>query len=63
MDPIDPMFYLGMFAASYIMAIYTWKDEKKLLSRIMKIILTGVIPIVSLMLFVWKVVKDPEEGK
>ncbi len=63
MEPIDPMFYLSMFVVSYAMAIYTWKDEKVLLSRIMKIVLTGVIPIVSLMLFVWKVVKDPEQGK
>ncbi len=63
MQPIDPMFYLGMFLVSYAMAIYTWKDEKVLLNRIMKIVLTGVISIVSLMLFVWKVVKDPDAEK
>ncbi len=61
MEQYDPMFIIGMFAVSYAMAIYTWKDEKVLLSRVMKIVLTGVIPIVSLMLFVWKVVKDPEQ--
>ena len=54
---------VGMFAVSYAMAWYTWKDEQGWFSRIMKFLLTGIIPIVSLMLFIWKVFKDPEEGK
>ncbi len=57
----DPAFIAGMFAVSYAMAWYTWKDEKGWFSRILKFLLTGLIPIVSLMLFIWKVVKDPEE--
>ena len=59
----DYTFYIGMVAVSYAMAWYTWKDEKDWFSRIMKFLLTGIIPIVSLMLFVWKVLKDQEEGK
>jgi len=53
MAPIDPMFYVAMFTVSYAMAWYTWKDEKGWFSRILKFLLTGLIPIVSLMLFIW----------
>ena len=47
-----------MYAVSYAMAWYTWKDEKGWLSRILKFLLTGLIPIVSLMLFIWKMFQD-----
>lgn len=64
MTPIDPMVYLGMYIVSYALAWYTWKDEKGGgYSRITKIFLTGIIPIVSLILFIWKVFKDPDQGK
>ncbi len=63
MNEIDPLFFLGMYVVSYAMSWYTWKDEKGWFSRIMKFLLTGLIPIVSIMLFVWKVLKDPEENK
>jgi len=63
MAPIDPMFYVAMFTVSYAMAWYTWRDEKGWFSRILKFLLTGLIPIVSLMLFIWKVFKDPEQDK
>ena len=61
MESIDPAFYVGMFAVSYALSWYTWKDEKGWFSRFMKFLLTGIIPIVSLMLFIWKVFKDPDE--
>jgi len=63
MVPIDPMVYLGMFTVSYALAWYTWKDEKGVYLRITKIFLTGIIPIVSLILFIWKVFKDPDAEK
>jgi uncharacterized membrane protein YfhO len=62
MSAIDPMFYIGMYIVSYTLAWYTWKDEEGWFSRIMKFLLTGLIPIVSLMLFIWKIYKNPEEG-
>jgi hypothetical protein len=40
--------------------IDSWKDEKGWFSRILKFLLTGLIPIVSLMLFVWKMFQDQE---
>ena len=63
MTAIDPLFYIGMYIVSYALAWYTWKDEKTWFSRLLKFLLTGLIPIVSLMLFVWKVFKDPEAEK
>ena len=62
MTASDPMFYVVMYTVSYALAWYTWKEEKAWFSRILKFLLTGLIPIVSLMLFVWKVFKDPEAG-
>ena len=63
MNAIDPMFYIGMYIVSYALAWSTWKDEKGWYSRIKKFLLTGLIPIVSLMLFIWKVYKNPEDGQ
>ena len=62
MNAIDPMFYIGMYIVSYALAWYTWKDEKGWFSRFMKFLLTGLSPIVSLMLVIWKVYKIPEVG-
>ena len=50
-------------AVSYALAWYTWKDEKGWFSRILKFLLTGLIPIVSLMLFIWKLYNDPEQDQ
>jgi uncharacterized membrane protein YfhO len=63
MSAIDPMFYVVMYIVSYTLAWYTWKDEKGWFSRIMKFLLTGIIPIVSLMLFIWKLYNDPEQDQ
>jgi uncharacterized membrane protein YfhO len=63
MSAIDPMFYVVMYIVSYTLAWYTWKDEKGWFSRIMKFLLTGIIPIVSLMLFIWKLYTDSEQDQ
>jgi uncharacterized membrane protein YfhO len=63
MSAIDPMFYVVMYIVSYALAWYTWKDEKGWFSRILKFLLTGLIPIVSLMLFIWKLYNDPEQDQ
>ncbi len=63
MSAIDPMFYVVMYIVSYALAWYTWKDEKGWFSRILKFLLTGLIPIVSLMLFIWKLYNDPEQNQ
>lgn len=52
------MNFAVMYAVSYALAWYTWKDEKGWLSRILKFLLTGLIPIVSLMLFIWKMFQE-----
>ncbi len=61
MTEIQPTTYIIMYAVSYSLAWYTWKDEKGWLSRILKFLLTGLIPIVSLMLFVWKLLQDDKQ--
>jgi len=63
MTASDPMFYVVMYTVSYALAWYTWKDEKTWFPRILKFLLTGLIPIVSLMLFLWKLLGNPDEGK
>jgi hypothetical protein len=63
MDINDPTFWIGMYVISYALAWYTWKDEKGWFSRILKFLLTGLIPIVSLMLFLWKLLGEGEIGK
>jgi uncharacterized membrane protein YfhO len=62
MDVYDPTFIAAMYIVSYALAWYTWKDEKGWFSRIMKFLLTGIIPIVSLMLFLWKLLGNPDQG-
>ena len=54
----DPMFYVVMYLVSYTLAWFTWRDERPWFSRLMKFLLTGIIPIVSLMLFVWKLLQE-----
>ena len=60
MTEITPATFAVIYAVSYGLAWYTWKDEKGWFSRILKFLLTGLIPIVSLMLFVWKMFQDQE---
>lgn len=60
MTEITPTTFAIIYTVSYGLAWYTWKDEKGWFSRILKFLLTGLIPIVSLMLFVWKLFQDQE---
>lgn len=60
MTEITPTTFAVIYTVSYLLAWYTWKDEKGWFSRILKFLLTGLIPIVSLMLFVWKLFQDQD---
>ena len=60
MSAEDPMFYVVMYTVSYALAWYTWRNETGWFSRLMKFLLTGIIPIVSLMLFIWKLMQDQQ---